>query len=107
MNRTLLAVVAAMLLSFPVGNPTDAQLDHMLSGFISPGGPWSSIVAPSGLFEEPELKGESGTRPKPSLLSNPYFDEPRPEWEAPGGRLSSVRRPPLDSRRSGKAWPGR
>ena len=52
---------------------------NLLSGFLSSGGPWTSIVAPSVLFEELELKGESGTRPKPSLLSNPYFDTSRPK----------------------------
>jgi predicted Zn-dependent protease len=52
---------------------------HLVSGAISPGGPTSSIMAPSVLFEELELKAESGAKPKPVLLSNPYFDRPRPK----------------------------
>ena len=50
---------------------------HLISGTISSGGPYSSVVAPSVLFEELELKTETGARPKPVLLSNPYFDRPR------------------------------
>ena len=52
---------------------------HLVSGSISAGGPTSSVVAPSVLFEELELKAESGAKPKPVLLSNPYFDSPRPK----------------------------
>jgi TldD protein len=51
---------------------------HLVSGSISSGGPISSVVAPSVLFEELELKGESGTKSKPALLSNPFFEKPRP-----------------------------
>lgn len=50
---------------------------HLVSGSISSGGPISSVVAPSILFDELELKGEDGTKPKPALLSNPFFDKPR------------------------------
>lgn len=45
------------------------------SGSILPNTPISSIIAPSVLFDELELKADTGSQPKPALLSNPYFEK--------------------------------
>lgn len=46
------------------------------SGWLRPGGPVSSMAAPSVLFDELELESDRSPQARPSLLSNPYFESP-------------------------------
>ncbi|MBS1810976.1 MAG: hypothetical protein JST84_22625 [Acidobacteria bacterium] len=57
-----------------VGN--DSYLLNRAGNSYGGGGASTSIVAPSALLEELELKKPTGAQQKPMLLTHPYFDKP-------------------------------
>jgi TldD protein len=60
-----------------VGN--DSFVHNQIEGRGGPGGGMgvgTSVIAPSVLLEELELKKPTGTQQKPLLLTHPYFDKP-------------------------------
>lgn len=57
-----------------VGN--DSYVLNRAGNAYGGGGASTSIVAPSVLLEELELKKPTGAQQKPMLLTHPYFDKP-------------------------------